>query len=102
MDALLIAGNEAQTLPFKYEDQKLTQKIDKKNACGRYNISNWQRLSWNSMHNIVNIIAKCLYKEISTNLCPPKGKHDCALRQDSESCVSAFVVWSSCQLEEYN
>jgi hypothetical protein len=29
MDALLIAGNEAQTLPFKYEDQKLTLKIDK-------------------------------------------------------------------------
>jgi hypothetical protein len=24
MDALLIAGNEAQTLPFKYEDQNMT------------------------------------------------------------------------------
>jgi hypothetical protein len=37
---LLIAGNEAQTLPFKYEDQKLTLKIDK-NTWRVDNINNW-------------------------------------------------------------
>lgn len=55
------------------------------------------------MHNTVNVrMTIVLYKKISTDLCPPKGKHDCSLRQDSELCVSALVVWSSFQVEQYN